>query len=92
MGESRVSQRVRIVSDGTPNGTRVTDEVSGREFAKVTSVQWGIDVEDVGRATVNVIFPTVDVSTVLAEVVGRCALCGHEESLDVPPLESDANG
>lgn len=37
--------RIRIVSDGTPNGTRVENADTGEEIESVVAIMWKVDVD-----------------------------------------------
>ncbi len=65
-------QRIRIVSDGTAGGTKVTDVDTGVEIQGIRALSWSCDAESqTTRATVE--FQLVEV-----EVVGDAfASCGH---------------
>lgn len=45
---------LRIVSDGTPRGTRVLNAETGEELAGVRSVLWHIGMDGFARATIEV--------------------------------------
>lgn len=54
--------RVKIVSDGTPQGTRV--EVDGETVLNVTHVQWSLDASEYGsHAVVTIADVELDLTT-----------------------------
>lgn len=54
-------KRYRIVSDGTPRGTKVLDP-EGRELDMVTKVEWSIEgCDGIGVARVTLLNAEVDV-------------------------------
>jgi hypothetical protein len=72
---------VKIVSDGTVNGTRVTTE-DGSEIA-VTSITWRLDVHDrIAYADLEVVLPRAEV-TAEARATGVCPRCGHAEEAEL---------
>src|SRR5687768_8908770 len=63
--------KVRIQSDGTPNGTSITDAETGATIL-ATSCVIDIQVEKIPKAVVTVIFPKIDVvaeATIVKESV-----------------------
>lgn len=53
--------RVKIVSDGTRQGTTVVDVATGETLQFVKSVVWSIDAEDgYARATIEVVHVEID--------------------------------
>jgi hypothetical protein len=51
--------KVRIVSDGTPQGTYVYDE-HGQRMTSVVAVSFSVSVEELGRVQVEFDCPEVD--------------------------------
>lgn len=51
--------RLRIVSDGTPAGTKVLDE-EGRRLRNVKAIAWGIDTDGMARLRIEVAAVPVD--------------------------------
>jgi hypothetical protein len=72
---------VRIESDGTSGGTRVSDS-EGRPIPMVTSVSLHLSARGFPIADIEVIMPRVDVSA-LGRVEERCPYCGRLEDSDV---------
>jgi hypothetical protein len=73
--------RVRIVSDGTPTGTRVTEAESGAEIAvsELRIVQdWSGRTQEM-RAEIVAVMPIVDV-VADATVTKRCPYCKRDEA------------
>jgi len=55
-------RNIRIVSDGTPKGTRLVDTESGEPVdALIKSVYWEITAENDARATVELVSVEADV-------------------------------
>src|ERR1039458_5290484 len=52
---------VKIVSDGTPNGTRLIDTDTGAEIRYVSSITWRIDSMPMHFATATVEFTAVPI-------------------------------
>ena len=74
------TSRVRIVSDGTVTGTRITTD-DGTEIA-VTSITWHLNVHDqIASADLETVLPQAEV-TAEARLVGVCPYCGHAEEVE----------
>ncbi len=58
--------RLKIVSDGTPLGTRVEDAETGEKIEFVRDIQWGLRYNDLAVATITIIQPEIE-----AEVDGE---------------------
>ena len=72
--------KVKIVSDGTTEGTKITDAESGREIKNVTSVKIKIDAATgFPTATLTIFGPELYLSGVKTEVV-KTKLALVEES------------
>lgn len=52
--------RVRIISDGTPRGTRVETE-DGTLIKGVQSVRWHLEIDGLARASIDVLAVALDV-------------------------------
>ena len=57
------SLRVKIVSDGTTQGTRIVEESTGEPLGFVQSIEWKVDVNDT-LATATVKFVKIPVEIV----------------------------
>lgn len=79
--------RLRIISDGTPQGTRVLDG-NGRMIKGIASVTWNVDAS--GRAKATLTFNNVAVDVIgheeSEENVVVCPLCGHMAVLPVKQI------
>lgn len=73
-------KKVRIVSDGTPSGTRV-EGPDGQPIPGVVSVSWTVAVDGVARASIDLI--NVDIDAV-AEAEQRHLCMGCREELEEP--------
>lgn len=61
-------RRVRIISNGTPAGTRMVDADSCEDLRiPVTGITWSIDAEQASIATVQIPLAELDVLTDLVE-------------------------
>lgn len=53
--------KVKIISDGTPPGTRVVNADTGEPIEHVTAIEWKIDVRDLATAVIRLRDVDVDV-------------------------------
>lgn len=53
--------RLKIVSDGTSNGTKIVDEESGEEVRGVTHIEWSLGVDELAKVTIEFEAVSVDV-------------------------------
>lgn len=53
--------RVKIISDGTPQGTRVVDHLTGETIVGVKRIEWDMDVNRLGKARLTFVAPIVEV-------------------------------
>lgn len=54
--------KLRIVSDGTPEGTQVLNAQTGEELDMVESVSWSVSTkQDVAKAQVTLILAAADI-------------------------------
>jgi hypothetical protein len=53
--------KIKIVSDGTPRGTRVVNAETGEKIERVKAVSWKIGLDQVATATIEVVLPPCDV-------------------------------
>lgn len=61
--------KVSIVSDGTPRGTRITDD-QGRPIEGVVAARWDIGVDQPAEVRIDLSFITLDADGVEAEMIG----------------------
>ena len=54
-----MTKKVRIISDGTPFGTRV-EGPDGQPIPGVVSVSWNVDMGEIARATIELINVDID--------------------------------
>lgn len=70
---------VKLISDGTPLGTRLVDALTGVELQlPVTAINWSITAEQGGQAVVTLALVSAEVEGVLeqeGEVQGHDADC-----------------
>jgi hypothetical protein len=52
--------RLKIVSDGTPNGTHVINEKTGEEVVHVAEVTWHLHAGMIATATIVLMAPAVE--------------------------------
>ena len=53
---------IKIVSDGTPSGTKILDTETGKELSYVTKVSWKVDLKSpFATATLEIIKVPVEV-------------------------------
>lgn len=64
--------KVKIVSDGTPHGTRITDE-TGNPIEYVDSIDWEMRMDRLATATVRFVAIPVEV---------EAELRGYRETID----------
>ena len=70
-------KRLRLVSDGTPIGTHVTD-VDGNKIAGIMSVCYRIDAHEMGVLEIEIVVAPVEVdASPPHEVALTCSVCGH---------------
>jgi hypothetical protein len=48
-----MTDKIKIVSDGTPRGTQVINEVTGERLKNVTAIEWRIECTNIAEATVT---------------------------------------
>lgn len=65
--------RIKIVSDGTPTGTKVVDAETGEMVHGVTAASIKIGVGDVSRVTIELVKVPVEV---IGEAIARSVLDG----------------
>ena len=75
-----MTKKVRIVSDGTPSGTRV-EGPDGQPIPGVVSVSWNVKVGKIARATIELI--NVDIDAV-ADVEQRHLCMGCRGEMEEP--------
>lgn len=80
MAEKIKSRRVKIISDGFPENTKVIDVESGKEI-HARSIRWDIDKDNIGMAYIEVVMPKIEIETD-ADVFGVCPYCGRMEDKD----------
>lgn len=83
--------KIKITSDGTPEGTKIVDAVTGEPLKMVTSVVWELVAGGYPAATVHVVMPQVGLEAE-ATVVERCPWCGVEQEQEEPKEEGDGGG
>ena len=79
--------RLRIISDGTPQGTKVLDG-NGRLIKGISQVTWSVEYGK--RASATLTFNNVDVDVIgeeeLEENVVVCPICGNRAMLPVKQI------
>lgn len=66
-------RKVRIVSDGTPCGTRV-EGPDGQPIPGVVSVSWNVEMGEIARATIELINVDIDAEA-MADQQHLCLNC-----------------
>lgn len=65
-----MSRTVKLISDGTPMGTRLVDALTGEDLQlPMSAITWRIEADMVGQATVTVELAQANVEGVLGEPV-----------------------
>lgn len=55
---------IKIISDGTVNGTRVINKETGEKLKNIESIQWNIDAKDKMIARATLIFIKTEVELI----------------------------
>lgn len=53
--------KLKIISDGTPQGTSIVDIETGERLERVTSIKWSIDAKWLAVATIELCEIPVDI-------------------------------
>jgi hypothetical protein len=56
-----MARSIRIISDGTPNGTKVFDIKSGEEITGIRSIEWKVGVGKAATTKIEFVVPVIDV-------------------------------
>ena len=63
-------KRVKIVSNGLPNGTHVYDADTGIEIKGIRSITWEISLNKPSTANIEFVLSELDVEDALVEITG----------------------
>lgn len=55
-----MARKIRIVSDGTPGGTRVIDEASGEDIRGIRAIRWEVTGKDIAKVSLDFVKVPVD--------------------------------
>ena len=80
-------KKVRIVSDGTPSGTRV-EGPDGQPIPGVVSVSWSVEMDEMARPTIELINVDIDAQA-LAEQQPLCLNCRVKIEADEATIGAD---
>ena len=76
----KLGQRIRIESDGTGWGTKITDAESGADLTpEIMSAAIFMDAGDIVRADLTVKMPRVESDAIVTSVERQCPFCGHSK-------------
>jgi hypothetical protein len=83
--------KLKIISDGTPKGTKVVDEM-GNRVEYVQSVQWSVKVGELSRATIEILDIPIETAVLngkrqVRKRYIRCLGDTKEEETDEGPAE-----
>lgn len=59
----KVMNSIKIISDGTPNGTKVIDLETGKIIHWVQEVTWRIDTDNLAQVTIKVLNVPVELTS-----------------------------
>lgn len=59
-----MARKIRIVSDGTPKGTKIIDEASGELIGGVSAVRWVATGRELAKVTIDFVGALVPVDLI----------------------------
>ena len=74
-------RKLKIVSDGTPGGTKLFDADTGEDLnLPITRIVWSCELADAAKAEVTILCP-------LVQLIGETYIGGKDECNDGLPCE-----
>ena len=82
--------KIKIVSDGTIGGTKITDEETGSLVGRVTKIVWEAEIGQIPKCTLEMFGLPIDIKAQIEKISCNFPTTGFTEPIEKDPFVLEA--